>query len=66
MIICKGGDQLKNMPAKTPISPHFSEDFSFKYKVTYGPEQHEYHTHKQSGVLQGEIECHKSAFQVVQ
>ena len=51
MIICKGGDQLKNMPAKTPISPHFSEDFSFKYKVTYGPEQHEYHTHKQFDII---------------
>ena len=51
MITCKGGDQLKNMPAKTPISPHFSEDFSFKYKVTYGPEQHEYHTHKQFDII---------------
>ena len=51
MRTCKGGDLLKIMPAKTPISPHFSEDFSFKYKVTYGPEQHEYHTHKQFDII---------------
>ena len=49
MITCKGGDQLKNMPAKTPISP-FSEDFLF-IQSDLRSRQHEYHTHKQFDII---------------
>ena len=45
------GGYIYIMNAKAPIFPHPTEDFSFKHKVTYGPEEQDFHTDPQFSIL---------------